>query len=351
MSSKDSYLILQVHVNYCMRKRVYQMYLLTQWFNAGMMMYVVLKQTVQRHRQGPHRLIRYRCLRTSSGLEASFLHYRASMHPGGKALSLGSLHVRSNLWDWGWNTHALQRSGEIPEVGHSWLWLVDLLADVCSTSKMFPNVEDLPKELRHWTRTKTGCKPCTIRGVDWECVKARNACKEAGTDISPLTSEDTVKRVLEYPELIRTQDWVQLEKVSGIRTNASALQTLLQRCIGAGLQYPHLEACGLPNLRAGLRTRAHGAPTSVYRPPSLEADLGVPLPLPAPQVGPSGSGGMVAASVLALGPLEVPDDVGQLPKRARRHTQTPEGKRQVAAEKKRRQRAQKRGRDLDENNH
>jgi len=187
--------------------------------------------------------------------------------------------------------------------------------------------------------------------VDWECVKAWNACKEAGTDISPLTSEDTVKRVLEYPELIRTQDWVQLEKVSGIRTNASALQTLLQRCIGAGLQYPHLEACGLPNLRAGLRTRAHGAPTSVYRPPSLEADLGVPLPLPAPQVGPSGSGGMVAASVLALGPLEVPDDVGQLPKRARRHTQTPEGKRQVAAEKKRRQRAQKRGRDLDENNH
>ena len=169
-------------------------FLLTQCFNTGMKMYVVLKQKVQRHRQGPHRLIRYRCPRTSSGLEASFLHYRASMHPGGKALSLESLHVRHNLWEWGWNTDALQQSGEIPEVGHSWLWLVDLLADVCSTSKMFPNSQDLPKEVRHWTRTKTGCQPCTIRGVDWECVKARNACKAAGTDISPLTSEDTVKR-------------------------------------------------------------------------------------------------------------------------------------------------------------
>jgi hypothetical protein len=219
-------------------------------------MYVVLKQKVQKHWQGPHSLVWHRCLRTLSGLEASFLHYRASMHPGGKTLSLESLHVRSNLWEWGWNTDDLQQSGEITEVGHSWLWLVDLLADVRSTSKMFPNTQDLPKEVRHWTRTKTGYQPCTMRGVDWECVKARNACKAAGTDLSPLTSKDTVKRDLEYPELIRTQEWVQFEKVSGIRTNASALQALLQRCIGAGLQYPHLEACCLSNLRAGLRTRA-----------------------------------------------------------------------------------------------
>ena len=311
-------------------------------------MYVVLKQKVQRHRQGPHRLIRYRCLRTSSGLEASFLHYRASMHPGGKALSLESLHVRHNLWEWGWNTDALQQSGEIPEVGHSWLWLVDLLADVCSTSKMFPNAQDLPKEVRHWTRTKTGCQPCTIRGVDWECVKARNACKAAGTDISPLTSEDTVKRVLEYPKLIQTQDWVQLEKVAGIRTNTSALQALLQRCTGAGLQYPHLEACGLANLRAGLRTRAQDAPTDVYRPPSLEAELGVPLPLPVPQAGPSGSGGMVSASVPALGPVPAPAAPPQKRKRASPGTQTKEEKRRLNTLNKRLERDRKRSLAADE---
>ena len=205
---------------------------------AGMQMYVVLKQKVQSHRQGPHRLPKYRCLRTSSGLEASFLHYRAALHPGGKALSLESLHVRSNLWEWEWNTHALQQSGEIPEVGHSWLWLVDLLADVCSMSDMFAGGQALPKEIRQWTRTQTHYKPCTVRGVDWECVKARNMCKAAGTDISPLTSEDAVKRVLdteESRECVRTQDWVQLEKVCGIRTNHDAVQTLLHRCISAGL--------------------------------------------------------------------------------------------------------------------
>ena len=233
-------------------------------------------------------------------------------------------------------------------VGHSWLWLVDLLADVCSTSKMFPNAQDLPKEVRHWTRTKTGCQPCTIRGVDWECVKARNACKAAGTDISPLTSEDTVKRVLEYPDLIRKQDCVQLEKVTGIRTNASALEALRQRCIGAGLQYPHLEACGLANLRAGLRTRAQDAPTGVYQPPSLEAELGVPLPLPVPQAGPSGSGGMVSASVPALGPVPAPAAPPQKRKRASPGTQTKEERRRLNTLNKRLERDRKRNLAADE---
>ena len=196
-------------------------------------MYVLLKQNVQSHRQGPHRLPRYRCLRTSSGLEASFLHYRAELHTGGKALSLGSLHVRNNLWEWDWNTLALQVSGDIPEIGHSWLWLVDLLADVCKDSDMFSPTHELPKEIRQWTRTRTDLKSCTIRGVDWECVKARNACRAAGTDISPLTSEAVVKRVSETPEsreCIRTHDWVQLEQVCGVRTNSSALYALYQEC-------------------------------------------------------------------------------------------------------------------------
>ena len=310
---------------------------------AGMQMYVVLKQKVQSHRQGPHRLPKYRCLRTSSGLEASFLHYRAALHPGGKALSLESLHVRSNLWEWEWNTHALQQSGEIPEVGHSWLWLVDLLADVCSMSDMFAGGQALPKEIRQWTRTQTHYKPCTVRGVDWECVKARNMCKAAGTDISPLTSEDAVKRVLdteESRECVRTQDWVQLEKVSGIRTNQAAVQTLLHRCISAGLQYPHLEACGLAKLRGHLRIRAHGAPLGVHHPPSLQSKLTYPQPIPLPQVGPTGDDKMVSVSEVLLEEKGEPAS-----KRARRGTQTNEGARKLAADRKRKQRERERIRD------
>ena len=155
-------------------------------------------------------------------------------------------HQKSNLWEWEWNTHALQQSGEIPEVGHSWLWLVDLLADVCSMSDMFAGGQVLPKEIQQWTRTQTHYKPCTVRGVDWECVKARNMCKAAGTDISPLTSEDAVKRVLdteESRECVRTQDWVQLEKVSGIRCGiicAMFVRSLCGMCAGIGVRVPPL---------------------------------------------------------------------------------------------------------------
>jgi len=125
-------------------------------------------------------------------------------------------------------------------------------------------------------------------------------------------------------------------------------QGLRQRCIGAGLQYPHLEACGLANLRAGLRTRAQGAPTGVYQPPSLEAELGVPLPLPVPQAGPSGSGGMVSASVPALGPVPAPAAPPQKRKRASPGTQTKEERRRLNTLNKRLERDRKRNLAADE---
>jgi hypothetical protein len=78
------------------------------------------------------------------------------------------------MWDWSWNTRALQVSGEIPHVGHPWLWVVDQLADVYTGSDMLPDGAVLPVTLRQWTRTNTALKSCTIRGVDWEVLKARN---------------------------------------------------------------------------------------------------------------------------------------------------------------------------------
>jgi len=95
-------------------------------------------------------------------------------------------------------------------------------------SDMFPDGSELPVTLRKWTRTNTALKSCTIRGVDWEVLKARNLCKSNGVRVSPLTDEDTVKIVLNFPELVKTNDWVQLEKVSGIRTNSFALETMRQ---------------------------------------------------------------------------------------------------------------------------
>ena len=137
-------------------------------------------------------------------------------------------HVRLNMWDWSWNTRALQVSGEIPNVGHPWLWVVDQLSDVCIGSDMFPDGSELPVTLRKWTRTNTALKSCTIRGVDWEVLKARNLCKSNGVRVSPLTDEDTLKIVLKFPELVKTNDRVQLEKVAGIRTNTFTLEVMRQ---------------------------------------------------------------------------------------------------------------------------
>jgi hypothetical protein len=188
------------------------------------------------------------------------------------------------MWDWSWNTRALQVSGEIPNVGHPWLWLVDQLADVCTGSDMFPDGSELPVTLRKWTRTNTALKSCTIRGVDWEVLKARNLCKSNGVRVSPLTDEDTLKIVLKFPELVNTNDWVQLEKVSGIRTNTFALEAMRQRCTDVALQCPALQANNLPALKAKLRSTAPDALRSVHRPPTLSANLGTAAPLPLAQV-------------------------------------------------------------------
>ena len=89
---------------------------------------------------------------------------------------------------------------------------------------MFPDGSELPVTFRKWTHTNTVLKSCTICGVDWEVLKARNLCKSNGVRVSPLTDEDTVKVVLKYPDLVKTNDWVQLEKASGIRTNTFSKQ-------------------------------------------------------------------------------------------------------------------------------
>jgi hypothetical protein len=116
----------------------------------GMIMYVEVPRSSKTGRKGNLMLTKYRSLRTTSVLEASFLHLHSSIHPCSKAVGLRTLHVRLCLWDWTWNTRALQKSGEIPNVQYSWLWLVDQLADVCSESDMFPPGSPLPVSLRGW---------------------------------------------------------------------------------------------------------------------------------------------------------------------------------------------------------
>ncbi len=135
-------------------------------------------------------------------------------------------------------------------------------SDVCTGSNMFPDGDVFPVTLRQWAHTNTALESCTIRGVDWEALKDCNLCKSNGVRVSSLTDEDTVKIVLKF-DLVKTNDWMQLEKASGIRTNTFALEAMRQRCTDVTLRCPDLEARGLPTLRAELRSITPDAPRSV----------------------------------------------------------------------------------------
>ena len=88
--------------------------------------------------------------------------------------------------------------------------------------------------------------------------------------MSELTADETLKRVLQFPDLVRTNDWVQLEMVSGIHTNSYALESMMTRCTNAALET--------------LRSTAPEAPRSGLQPAALVSNLGSPCPLPFPQI-------------------------------------------------------------------
>jgi hypothetical protein len=134
--------------------------------------------------QLPGHLTRYRCLRTTSALEGHFMqHFHKSVKAGARGMGLETLHVRINMFDWSWSVEAAQNASVIPRVGHTWLWLVDALAAIC---RDLPPGAKLPPSLRKWKPIDTTVEPCTWRGVDWELIKLRQECADAGVDVSNL---------------------------------------------------------------------------------------------------------------------------------------------------------------------
>ncbi len=111
-------------------------------------------------RQGNLRLTRYRCLRNTYALEAGFLHIHGSIHPCTKSVGMPTLHY---MWD-----------------------------STCGTR---PGIREYTTS-DIYGRARTDEEPCTIRGVDWEVVKARNLlaslswhlCQAKGVRVSPHTS-------------------------------------------------------------------------------------------------------------------------------------------------------------------
>ena len=69
--------------------------------------------------------------------------------------------IRANMFDYVWNVRTGMKIGDIPQVGHSWLWLLDYLKDIL---KEYPESEH-PDYLQKWRRTRTKEDPLTQRGI------------------------------------------------------------------------------------------------------------------------------------------------------------------------------------------
>lgn len=235
----------------------------------------------------PGKLWRFRCLRSTSQLEGSFMHYHRSESAGAKACGAITMHVRSNLWDWFATVKAAQQANVIPRIGHPHTWKVDAIADTCR------GFCAMPRCYRNeagggWVRTKTDRTPRTFRGVNFELLHLKEPPRVRGlkVDMSPLHSLGDISKVLAYPDLIINKDWPRLAKLTGVYTNAQCLDRLLKRCTDVGQALPMLKARGLLQLSMSLRAVAAAAIPPLAPIQAQQANTGVPGPLPAALAGP-----------------------------------------------------------------
>ena len=87
------------------------------------------------------------------------------------------------MFDFAWSLKAAAAAGRMKDIGRSWPWLIDTLADVCRGS--------LPETdlLRHWKRTDTRRERCTFRGIDFEMQNLRADAGGKGIPIYALRSD------------------------------------------------------------------------------------------------------------------------------------------------------------------
>ena len=72
-------------------------------------------------------LERFRCLRTTSALEAHFLHYSRSLHATAKSSGPKALNMRTTYFDFAWTLRAAEAAGRMKPIGHNQPWMIDQL--------------------------------------------------------------------------------------------------------------------------------------------------------------------------------------------------------------------------------
>ena len=206
--------------------------------------------------------------------------------------------MRSNLFDFWWSLNAAAAAGRMKDIGHSWPWLIDALADVCRG--WLPET-DLPRLLRQWKRTDTSHEPCSFRGIDWEMHNMRAEAGGKSIAISALRSDADFNAVMRYPELVLSCDWPALARETGVYTNEKHLRDLVKRCFEKSLTEAALTERGLQQLLARLRVTDGGTAPRRLLPLATapSTDLGVRGPLP-----------LLNGATGATGQMEIRHDLG-----------------------------------------
>ena len=222
---------------------------------------------------------KWRSLRNTSPLEASYLHFSRSRHPTAKSAGPKSTQIHSNMWDFNWSLNAAAKAKLMRTIYHHQPWLIDMIAKTCHG---WIAEDELPPLVQGWAAIDTTIPPCTFRGIDWEVYNLERADGNRRINISMLRSEEDIRKVCEYPELVIAGDWPQLARLTGVYTDAKRLQDLATRVIHRELSNAVLNERGLQRLLDELRKTDGGhAPSATVPLGMLPAtDLRVPGPLP-----------------------------------------------------------------------
>ena len=158
-------------------------------------------------------LVIYRCIRGTSALEGYHLHLRASRDPRARHAGPRLQHSESMWFDWRWNIMATIEAGLMPAIGHEYLWLRDLLADLLRDTPLGRGVGQIP-ELAGWHRIDTSREPRVPRGL--RSVPLRDSSPPIGQPAprqpSSLTAGRYRNRSLPSHSQMSATDWVKVAR-------------------------------------------------------------------------------------------------------------------------------------------
>jgi hypothetical protein len=195
-----------------------------------------------------------------------------------------------NLFDFHWNVQAAARAGLIPDIGHSYVWLVDAIVDVLDKLDI---TKCFPPNLRGWQRTWTKEKHLTTCGVQWGelgviddqiCNLRKFGSSTSTRLVRSLLQQDTIGQLAHSDEALDAVvrgDVAQLSRVFQIVTTVRNCEELVKHAGDRARAFTAFKERGLPEVQARVRTEGESSQEHISaRVPVPATDRGAPQPVP-----------------------------------------------------------------------